>query len=145
MVKAEDQTSGNLIGDTLEFKGDSYITPSFDPTKKTITYTAKVATSIGDTTESSKLVTAEAVKNYVTNQTSTYGSILGLEADNTETATSQPKGSVNLKTGVLKVKGDSNIETSVENTKDTINIKLKDSLTEITSIESKDNGGKNLR
>lgn len=110
MVKAGNQTSGNLIGETLEFKGDNYITPSFDLKNKTITYTAKVATSIEDTTDTNKLVTAETVKNYVTNQTSTYGSILGLEADNTETATSKPKGSVNLKTGALKVKGDSNIE-----------------------------------
>lgn len=28
MVKAGNQTSGNLIGETLEFKGDDYNTPS---------------------------------------------------------------------------------------------------------------------
>uniref|UniRef100_Q0I3Z2 Uncharacterized protein n=1 Tax=Histophilus somni (strain 129Pt) TaxID=205914 RepID=Q0I3Z2_HISS1 len=160
-VKTGSDTSSNLIGETLEFKGDSYITPKFDSGDKSITYTLNVAESLDDTqsstggtqngaqaqdgaagtqgnTLSKKLVSADAVKNYVNSKISSYSSTLGLEADNTSSDTNNPKGKVDLKTTSLKISGDGNISTSVSNKQNTISIKLNEALKNITSIASKE-------
>ncbi|WP_249961243.1 YadA-like family protein [Histophilus somni] len=160
-VKTGNDTSSNLIGETLEFKGDSYITPKLDSGNKSITYTLNVAESLDDTqsstggtqngaqaqdgaagtqgnTLSKKLVSADAVKNYVNSKISSYSSTLGLEADNTSSDTNNPKGKVDLKTTSLKITGDGNISTSVVSDKNTVSIKLTEALKNITSIASKE-------
>ncbi|WP_240731002.1 hypothetical protein [Histophilus somni] len=142
------------LGDTLTFKGDDkYIKATVEG--DAIKYSVEVATKIDDDSTSSssggagagtgtpdpndKLVTASAVKNYVTTKFGALSSTLNLETDQ-PTDGSKNKGSINLKSDTLKITGDSNITTSLDTSKKNISIKLKENLTNISSIGKGTNG-----
>ncbi|ARU64558.1 hypothetical protein BTV20_03140 [Histophilus somni] len=143
------------LGDTLTFKGDGkYIKATVEG--DAIKYSVEVATNIDDSSTPSssggagagttgstdKLVTASAVKNYVTTKFGALSSTLNLETDQ-PTDGSKNKGSINLKTDTLKITGDSNITTSfVSNGEKKLSIKLSENLTNISSIGKGSNGTK---
>ncbi|QEH21644.1 hypothetical protein FWK55_05360 [Histophilus somni] len=133
------------LGDTLTFKGDDkYIKASVDGSA--IKYSVEVANNIDDSSTPSspggagtttdpndKLVTASAVKSYVTTKFGALSSTLNLETDQ-PTDGSKNKGSINLKSDTLKITGDSNITTSLDANQKNVSIKLKENLTGIKSI-----------
>ncbi|WP_249961803.1 YadA-like family protein [Histophilus somni] len=130
------------LGAKLNFAGDDYITPSIVG-GDTIKYTVNVATSIDNsssttTNNSKKLVTEDAVKNYVTNKFSSYSTTLTLEADNTGTDPNKIQGKVDLKDKALSIKGDTNITTAVKKDDNEVTISLKENLSGISSIGKDD-------
>lgn len=77
------------LGSKLNLGRMTILQPSILGTD-TIKYTVNVATSIDNSTTTNndnKLVTEDAVKNYVTNKFSSYSTTLQLEADNSKTNT----------------------------------------------------------
>ncbi|WP_143432470.1 hypothetical protein, partial [Histophilus somni] len=142
------------LGDTLTFKGDKYIKATVED--DAIKYSVEVANNIDDsstppspggagagttTDPNDKLVTASAVKSYVTTKFGALSSTLNLETD--QPTGGQNKGKVDLKTGTLKITGDANIQTSIDTSKkNEIKITLKSDLTNISSIGKGSNGTK---
>ncbi|WP_249963704.1 YadA-like family protein [Histophilus somni] len=119
------------LGETLTFKGDSkYLTTKLNDTNGEISFNLSVAESISDTstdgdstqnTTNSKLVTENAVKNFVTNKINLI-STLQLEGDNSN---SKDFGKVKLKAEKLKLTGENDfIETEVKANDPTVTIKL---------------------
>ncbi|WP_249960688.1 YadA-like family protein [Histophilus somni] len=120
------------LGQAVTFKGDGkYLTTKLNDTNGEISFNLSVAESISDTstdgdstqnTTNSKLVTENAVKNFVTNKISNLSGKLQLEGDNSN---SKDFGKVELKTEKLKLTGESDfIETEVKANDPTVTIKL---------------------
>uniref|UniRef100_Q0I2J5 Autotransporter adhesin n=1 Tax=Histophilus somni (strain 129Pt) TaxID=205914 RepID=Q0I2J5_HISS1 len=119
------------LGDTLTFKGDGkYLTTKLNDTNGEISFNLSVAESISDAstqnTTNNKLVTENAVKNFVTNKLNNLSSTLQLEGDNTKNDKdpADPIGKVELKTQKLKLTGETN-EIVTEVTKDNPSVKIK--------------------
>uniref|UniRef100_Q0I1T5 Autotransporter adhesin n=2 Tax=Pasteurellaceae TaxID=712 RepID=Q0I1T5_HISS1 len=125
------------LGQAVTFKGDGkYLTTKLNDTNGEISFNLSVAESISDAstdgdstqnTSNSKLVTENAVKNFVTNKINNLSSTLQLEGDNTENDKdpADPIGKVELKTEKLKLTGENDfIETEVKANDPTVTIKL---------------------
>ncbi|WP_406812310.1 YadA-like family protein [Histophilus somni] len=119
------------LGQAVTFKGDGkYLTTKLNDTNGEISFNLSVAESISDTstggdstqnTTNSKLVTENAVKNFVTHKINNLSSTLQLEGDNSN---SKDFGKVELKTEKLKLTGEAD-EIITEVTKDDPSVKIK--------------------
>ncbi|THA20984.1 hypothetical protein E5361_08370, partial [Histophilus somni] len=119
------------LGQAVTFKGDGkYLTTKLNDTNGEISFNLSVAESISDTstggdstqnTTNSKLVTENAVKNFVTHKINNLSSTLQLEGDNSN---SKDFGKVELKTQKLKLAGEAD-EIVTEVTKDDPSVKIK--------------------
>ncbi|OZN24086.1 hypothetical protein CFY87_10810, partial [Actinobacillus seminis] len=136
------------LGATVTIKGDGTDLTS-KAENNAITFTLNKANSIDkdNNTNDAKVVTAGAVKNFVTDKINNLSSTLQLEGDNTKNGTAQadPIGKVELKTQKLKLAGEADeIVTEVTKDQPTVNIKLaqkvKDKLNIITVGDNTANG-----
>uniref|UniRef100_UPI000A604596 hypothetical protein n=1 Tax=Histophilus somni TaxID=731 RepID=UPI000A604596 len=129
------------LGATVTFKTGQHLKASLDSSKGEISFNVEATDSIADGTasggsngggssnagtQSNKLVTEMAVRNYLTEKLKNVGGTLSLKGDNTKNT---DYGKVELNSSQLEIKGENgDIVTVVQKDKPTVTIKLGESV-----------------